>query len=101
MNISERMTPARLRWLETLEVGPAKRTSSVGYHCMVLGWTEWDYRDPETGMPASIAELQERYGAKWTDSAAWWELRERLTDAGRAALNEARRAALSTVRTDR
>lgn len=60
--IIPRLTAGRRRWLETLLLGPANRPPSVvGYHCMTLGWTDWNWVVKQTGEPISLPAAQERW----------------------------------------
>jgi len=84
------MTPARKAWLEHLrDHGPAKRGKSpVGFNCMRLGWTEWNYSLPG-GTPITPELAKECFGSYWFDSVTN-NFEERITPAGRAALELAR-----------
>jgi len=84
------MTKPRKAWLEHLLAhGPAKRRKSpVGFNCMQLGWTEWNYSLPD-GTPVTKADAKERFGEKWFDNVTT-NFEERITEAGRAALQAAR-----------
>jgi hypothetical protein len=79
-----RMTAKRFAWLKLLEIVSAIRSRSrVGYDCMQLGWTEWNYVNTECEAMTG-PEAKERYGEQW-----WNRVQikgERLTDAGREAL---------------
>lgn len=86
--IMPRLSPGRRKWLERLDQhGPAKRTrGTVGYHCMVLKWTEWNYVDPRTDqlIAPSVAVKMMREG--WRVSEINPGNLERITDWGRAVL---------------
>lgn len=80
------MTAARRLWLETLTHGPARRPKSrVGFDCMQLGWTEWNYLRPD-GMPISEQEARTEFGQDWFHVVKLPDFAERITEAGRAAL---------------
>ncbi len=66
MKITERMTSARLAWLEKLEKASAagRPRGRAGFDCMQIGWTQW-------------ADLEKNS-------------LEQLTDQGRAALKKHR-----------
>jgi hypothetical protein len=72
-----RLTEKRLMWLRHLKNGPSERRGhgGTGYYCMQAGWTEWDFRDKETGEPVPHPAPGE--WDKVTHSG------ERLTEAGR------------------
>jgi hypothetical protein len=82
------MTASRFEWLKRLQTGSASRSKSrVGYDCMVLGWTEWNYVNTD-GEAMTGDEAFKRYGDQW-----WNRVKikgERLTDAGREALKNVR-----------
>jgi hypothetical protein len=83
------LTPARRAWLERLrDHGPAHRGGSrVGYDCMNLGWTTWNYTDPTTGEPLTSDEARARYGKEWWGVVGGSGLlAERITATGRAVL---------------
>lgn len=89
------LTPARQRWLETLERGPAQRgRGPVGIQCMRLGWTDWRIIDTRTGEATTRRQAQDTYGRAFLATAEhlkmdWTEV---LTDEGRRVLAEARSA---------
>jgi hypothetical protein len=81
-------TPKMLQWLHLLEVKPGSHRSGnrIGFICMTRGWTEWDYRDRHDE-PISLAQAE----ALWGKPGLWDHIRsdgERITDAGRAILNQ-------------
>lgn len=81
------MTPGRQAWLAKLAgEGPQRRAAHgpAGYECMRLGWTEWDYHFEDR--PIAPPDAARRFGEAWmihVDVPHW---RERITEAGRAAL---------------
>jgi hypothetical protein len=80
------MTANRFKWLKRLEIGPANRGHSrVGYDCMQLGWTEWNYVNAG-GEAMTGVEARARYGEQWWNAVQI--AGERLTDAGREALKK-------------
>ncbi|KFC62728.1 hypothetical protein FF80_03295 [Devosia sp. LC5] len=83
--IIRRMTPGRLAWLTLLrDHGPHVRgRGTVGYQCMRLGWTEWDFRRPD-GAPITAEQAHAEYGDGWWGHVS--NVGERITDAGRSAL---------------
>lgn len=77
-----RLTDKRRAWLQQLLVGPASRPAGrVGFDCMQLKWTEWDYRTRD-GVPIGFEEAKRVYGIEHV-----WEhissRAERLTAIGR------------------
>ena len=77
-----RLTDKRRAWLRRLLIGPANRPRGrVGYDCMRLKWTEWDYRTRD-GVPIGFEDAKRIYGVEHV-----WEHigseGERLTEIGR------------------
>ena len=83
------LTPARRKWLEQLrDNGPGHRSRGpVGYCCMQLRWTEWDFRFE--GEPISEAAAKERFGDRWWDAVAARGMGERITPEGLEVLKQA------------
>lgn len=86
------LTAKRRVWLERLrDQGPAERgRSRVGYDCMHLGWTEWNYTDPTTGEPLTVTTARARYGDSWWKvvGSGGGQLPERITAEGREILED-------------
>jgi len=79
-----KLTAKRLAWLKRLLLGPAHRTSNVGYYCMQAGWSEWNWLDRH-GQPISMDEAKERWGSPdlWSHITSDGE---RITQLGREVL---------------
>lgn len=77
-----RLTPKRRAWLQRLLIAPANRPRGrVGFDCMRLKFTEWDYRTRD-GRPIGFEEAKKIYG-----DSVWEHIKnsngaERLTELG-------------------
>ena len=79
------LSPGRRAWLERLaREGVADRPRGrVGCDCMRAGWTEWAWRDLDTGEIFGTDALTAKHGAGNVPWAAYETIGERLTSAGR------------------
>lgn len=83
------MTEKRRQWLERLrDEGPLHSSSTVGYYCRKIGWSEW-FVTLTDGREMPISEL---YAQHDQPHLAWERVsrngsgRECITDDGRRAL---------------
>ena len=90
MQLHERMTASRKRWLEALLDGP-KAPDGKGFHnapchCLRLGWTE---RGPIINgefVNSNFADINAEYGTDWFRRDDFLGFYDRLTNKGRDAL---------------
>ena len=83
------MTEKRRQWLERLlDEGPLHSSSTVGYYCRKIGWSEW-FVTLADGREMPISELYAQFEEKhqaWALVARGTSDRECITPEGRAAL---------------
>lgn len=86
-----RLTKVQRAWLEKLrdEGVVAKRPpSSTGKRCMQSGWSDWAMLDEATGEEISGDEWLARFRGGQPGTANIKVIGERITEAGRRALEE-------------
>lgn len=92
-----KLTTARLAWLSRLATGgPAHRARGrVGYDCMQLGLTEWNWVEASSGEPVSVDDARKLHKDRFWDHIKTDG--ERITGFGLEVLRRAVRASLTTA----